>query len=66
MPETPDWPEIRAGQLNMAELVWTYHQALLASGFDEERAVYFATMYQDKLVTLCLLVPQIQASEEEK
>ncbi len=55
MPEQPDWAEIRAGQLNMAELVWTYHQALLASGFDEDKAVYFATMYQDKLMILTLL-----------
>ncbi len=63
--ETPNWADIRQGQLNMAELIWTYHQALLASGFDEERAVYFATMYQDKLLTLTLLMPQMTAEEEE-
>ena len=64
MPEQPDWPEIRAGQLNMAELVWTYHQALLASGFDEERAVYFATMYQDKLLTLLWLCQPVPVEEQ--
>ncbi len=57
MPETPDWAEIREGQLNMAELVWTYHHALLAAGFEENYATYFSTVYQDTLLRLVLSQP---------
>lgn len=44
--EAPDWDVIRKGQLNMAEMVYCYHQALVASGFDGFQAMNMAASYQ--------------------
>jgi hypothetical protein len=46
-----DWDELRKVVLNMAELVWSYHQALLASGFDENQAIALVLEYQKFLMS---------------
>ena len=49
----PDWDIIRHGQLNMAEMVWGYHQSLVSVfGEDNERVLELATAYQGQLLWL--------------
>ncbi len=46
--ETPplNWAEIHKGQMDMAELVFCYHQALIGAGFSDMRALQLSASYQ--------------------
>lgn len=46
-PAPIDWDEARKAALNMAEMVWSYHQALLSMGFNETQALALSLAYQE-------------------
>lgn len=48
-PETPeiDWEAMRLASISLAEVVWSYHAALLASGFNDTAAIALTINYQE-------------------
>lgn len=49
--EQINWPEMRVGLIGLAELIFTYHQALLGAGFGEAQTLALALGYQEHLLT---------------
>lgn len=42
-----DWDGIRQVSLSLAEILWSYHQALLATGFPDDIALTLTVAYQE-------------------
>ncbi len=49
-PEEIDWASLRAASTNLAEMIWSYHAALIACGFDENNALALTLEYQRLLM----------------
>lgn len=41
-----DWEAVRLASMALAEVTWSYHQALIASGFTEQAALALTMNYQ--------------------
>lgn len=48
--EPINWDVMRGALVNIAEIIWTYHQALLAAGFDETTAYALTVAYQAEMI----------------
>jgi len=48
-PFEPDWQGLRIAHITITEMVWSYHQALVAAGFAPDHALPFALAYQEHL-----------------
>jgi hypothetical protein len=49
-PEEIDWASIRAAAVNLSEVIWTYHQSLIAAGFTAEDAMALTLSYQSSML----------------
>lgn len=45
-PEGIDWAGVHSASMALAELTWSYHQALIAAGFNEASALALTLNYQ--------------------
>ena len=45
-----DWNAHRIASVNVAEMVWTYYQSLMAAGFDDEQSMMLSSDYQHHLL----------------
>jgi len=41
-----DWDNVRKASLNLAEILWSYHQSLISCGFNEKAALQLTVAYQ--------------------
>lgn len=44
-----DWNELRLAATNIAEILYTYHQSLIATGFDAGQSLTLTVAYQQIL-----------------
>lgn len=49
--EIIDWTAIREASIHMAELFYSYHQALIAAGFSDANAIKLTLGYQNSFLS---------------